>query len=252
MIEKENLVVCSVYNEEATLRKFCRKLRRCYSQDVLFVDDGSTDKGKDFLVNIIDERTFLIRHPERKGYGAALLSGFKFSLQRGYKRIVTIDTDLQHNPEHLPAFLRELIEYEVVLGSRYIRIDKYLEVPRERMIINRYIARMIKLLFSVNFTDPFCGYRGYRDTFLNRVYFRENSYGIGLEILLEIVRTKTSFKEIPIEVIYFNCQRKFLDGLAHPKQRLLYYLEVITRKKKDIENEPRETFSFLRDKFMEV
>lgn len=239
MIEKENLVVCSVYNEESSLKEFYRKLRRYYSQDVLFVDDGSTDKGRDFLANIIDKRTFLIRHPERSGYGAALLSGFKFSLQRGYKRIVTIDTDLQHSSEHLPVFLKELIEYEVVLGSRYIRIDKYLEVPRTRLLINRYIAKIIKLLFSVNFTDPFCGYRGYKDTFLNRVYFRENSYGIGLEILLEIVRTKTSFKEIPIEVIYFNYQRKFLDGLDEPQQRLLYYLEVIARKKKDIENEEK-------------
>jgi len=239
---KENIVICPVYDEEDTIRQFYQDLRRYYDQDVLFVDDGSRDKSRDFLLRIKGENTLVIRHPQRYGYGAALLSGFKFAHDKGYKRIVTIDTDLQHNPERIPIFLRELFEFEVVLGSRYIRIDKYFEVPCKRLIINCYISQLIKTIFSTRFSDPFCGFRGYRDSFLRKAQLKEKSYGLSLEILLEIIRTETSFKELFVEAIYFKDVGKFLDGLDDPRRRLLYYLEVISRKKKQIINE-KEIFS---------
>ncbi len=233
-MKKENLVISPVYNEEKTLEEFHARLMRCYSQDVLFVDDGSSDKSGDFLSGIKDEKTFLITHRRRSGYGAALTSGFEFSLKEKYQRIVVIDVDLQHSPEHIPAFLRELFEVDVALGSRYIRIGSSLDVPRERLIINRYVTGLINLLFSASFTDPFCGYRAYRDSFLRKAHFTEKSYGLGIEIILELIRTKAPFKEIPVEAVYFDPSRVFLDGLNNPKERLFYYLEIIARKNKEM------------------
>ena len=230
-MSKESLVICPVYNEENTIEQFFKKLRKEYIQDVLFIDDGSTDKSKDFFLRQRNDRTFLLQHPERHGYGASLISGFRFSHKNGYEKILTIDVDFQHNPERIPQFLQELNEYEVILGSRYIRIDRYLHVPRTRLLINRYIARLINLLFSVNFSDPFCGFRGYRRSFLEKVNLEETSYGLAIEILLEVIRTKAFFKEIPVEVIYNNHSRKFLDGLDDPRRRLLHYLEVIACKR---------------------
>ena len=235
-MSKKSLVICPVYNEEGTIEQFFNKLRKEYTQDVLFVDDGSSDKSNDFLFGQRDGKTFLLRHPERRGYGASLISGFLFSLENQYKKILTIDVDFQHNPERIPQFLQELNKYEVILGSRYIRIDRYLQVPRTRLIINRYISRLINVLFSVNFSDPFCGFRGYRRSFLERANLEETSYGLAIEILLEVIRTKAFFQEIPVEVIYNNNSRKFLDGLDDPCRRLLYYLEVIAcRKEKTVQ-----------------
>ena len=143
---KKNLVVCPVYNEQETIGLFYQNLRKHYHQDVLFIDDGSIDESRDFVVAVKDKDTFVIQHPSRYGYGAALLSGFGFALQRDYERIITIDVDLQHDPIHISAFFRALLECEVVLGSRYISIDKYLDVPRTRLLINRYIANLLKVL----------------------------------------------------------------------------------------------------------
>ncbi len=229
----ENLIICPVYNEQDTIRKFYQNLRKFYIQDAVFVDDGSTDQGRDYLFSVKSKDTFLIRHPERRGYGAALLSGFRFSLERGYKKVITIDVDLQHNPEHIPRFLCELEDQEVVLGSRYIWKDTYQDVPPARLAINTYISKLIYQLFSVHFTDPFCGYRGYRDSFLKETDLNQASYGLGLEIILEIIRTKTPFNEIPIKAIYNNHLRKFLDGLDDHRTRLLYYLDVLSAKRID-------------------
>lgn len=236
-MEDKNLVICPVHNEEDTLPRFYSRLREYYMQDVLFVDDGSTDRSKDFLSKANGERTFLITHPRRLGYGAALISGFDFSLENDYSKVVTIDVDLQHDPKHIPVFLEELSRKEVVLGSRYIRIGGCAEVPRERLLINRYVSGLLKELFSMSFTDPFCGFRGYRYSFLEKARLEENSYGFGLEVVLEVIRTGARFRELPIEVIYLDYSRKFLDGLNPSRKRLLHYLEVISRKKKGIYNE---------------
>jgi dolichol-phosphate mannosyltransferase len=230
----ENLVICPVYNEQDTIKEFYHNLRNFYIHDVVFIDDGSNDRCKDFLLYVKSKKTFLIGHPERRGYGAALLSGFRFSLERGYKKIITIDVDLQHNPENIPLFLSELEEQEVVLGSRYIGTDIYLNVPGARLTINRYVSKLIGQLFSVHFTDPFCGFRGYRETFLKKANLSHTSYGLGLEIILEIIRTKTPFKEIPIKAVYNNHLRKFLDGLEDPRTRLLYYLDILSDKKMEM------------------
>ena len=233
----KSLVICPIYNEQETIEEFYQDLRNYYRQDVLLVDDGSTDRSQEFLLNIKDKNTFVQRHPLRCGYGTALISGFKFALENGYRRIVTIDVDLQHRPEHIYVFLRALLEWEVVLGSRYIKISDTLDVPRVRLIINRYISGLIEELFSVRFTDPFCGFRGYRDSFLKKIFLREKSYGVATEILLEILRTQTSFGEVPIEAIYFKDGRQFLDDLDDPRKRLLHYLRVISEKRKELANE---------------
>ena len=229
---EKNLVVCPVYNEVKTIEAFLENLRKHYRGDVLFVDDGSSDRGKEALAKAEGPATFLLRHPRRRGYGQALLSGFDFALKQGYAKVVTLDADLQHNPKHIAAFLSGLRDYELVLGSRYIRIDRYFAVPRTRLVINRYICGVLKVLFSLTVTDAFCGYRGYRDSFLKKAVLTEQSYGLALEILLEAAEKQVSFTEIPIEAIYFNTPRRFQDGLDDPRLRLSYYLEVIARKQR--------------------
>jgi len=226
-----NLALCPVYNERDFLEKFYARLRAHYDGDVLFVDDGSTDGSGQILRQMCDQGTLLLRHPARIGYGAALRSGFECALKNNYEKIVTLDADLQHDPGEIAIFLRMLAEYEVVLGSRYMRGVARTDAPPERIVINRYISGLMRVLFSVAYTDPFCGFRGYRGSFLKKVRLRENGYGLGLEILIELVRTATPFREIPVEAIYVNSQRAFLDGLDDPRRRLLYYLDIVSQKR---------------------
>jgi len=239
-MDEKKLIICPVYNEESTLTEFYKRLRENYSKDVLFVDDGSKDKTPELLSGLKDSDTYMISNPYRKGYGAALIKGFDYALDKGYERIVTIDADLQHDPKHIPSFFDELSKKDVILGSRYMISDKYPEVPRERLFINRYIVRQIERMFSVYFSDPFCGYRGFRNSFLEKTVLNETSYGFSLEVLLEIIRTNTAFQEIPVEVIYLDDTREFLDGLDDPNRRLIYYLDVMSWKLKKMEGVKHE------------
>ena len=101
----------------------------------------------------------------------------------------------------------------------------------------------VRVLFSTRFSDPFCGFRGYRPSFLNKITLQEESYGLSLEILLEIIKSKTPFGEVPVEAIYLDYSREFLDGLSHPRERLLHYLQVISRKRRRMSDEEK-TFNY--------
>lgn len=235
------LLISPVYNEISYLEEFYNQVRRYYKGDILFIDDGSSDGSGNFLKELKnkDKNIYLIIHPSREGYGASLIEGFNYLVREKYDYAVTMDADGQHNPAHLPDFWRELMKNEVVLGSRYLNNTRSLKVPLDRFVINRYLSSLLDLLFNIKFTDPFCGYRGYRVSFLEKAKLKEKGYGLGLEIILEIIRLKSIFKEIAVELIYNNPERKFLDGLDNPKKRLLYYLEIIEKKKKEMEYEPQ-------------
>ena len=234
----DTLIISPVYNESSTLKHFLRRLRESYKDDLLIVDDGSTDDSREIIQSLECENTSAISHTERCGYGCALQTGFDFAMKNGYNRIITMDTDLQHNPERAPHFFEKLNEYDVVLGSRYMNPGDISHVPPERYCINRRIANLFDRLFSVKFSDPFCGYRGFSRKFLEKAEFEIPGYGFALETLTEMIRTGVTFTEITVELIYLDDDRIFMDGLDNRVERYKYYLEVIYHKRKKMyENE---------------
>ncbi|MBD3263700.1 MAG: glycosyltransferase [Candidatus Omnitrophica bacterium] len=242
----KSLVICPVYNEASTLAAFYNAIRSFYKGDILFIDDGSKDGSFPIIQGIEDKRKKFIRLSSRKGYGSVLLMGFRFALRGEYEKVVTIDTDLQHNPLHLPVFMEKLEYYRVVSGSRYLRAnpkDIAENVPPERLIINRQVSKLISILFGFQSSDPFCGFRGYRRSFLEKVDLKEKSYGFALEVLLEIIRLDVSFFEIPVEVIYKDKNRQFLDGLEDPEKRFFYYLDIILKKYEVLRSKKEESFN---------
>jgi dolichol-phosphate mannosyltransferase len=235
---KDAVVVCPVYNESSHLAAFLERFREHCSLDALFINDGSVD-GSECIIesaaSSMDGRIEILNHTTRRGYGAALKTGFEVALCRGFKKVITIDADLQHRPEDIGAFLAALDRFDVVLGTRYMRSVETFRPPRSRYLINRYISRMIEKFSGVAFSDPFCGFRAYRSSFLRRIRLEEQSYGICLEMLLEIIRVQSGYSELPIELIYVDSTRVFLDGLDDPLKRLDYYRNVIRRRFDSIE-----------------
>lgn len=236
-VEDKRLIISPVYNEAETILPFLESLRKTYNDDLLLVNDGSTDTSSRIIQSVNDKNIISISHEKRQGYGAALISGFNFALNNGYTCVLTMDTDLQHNPESAPLFFEMLQKFDVVLGSRYMNPGDLSHVPTERYQINRRVAGIIEILFSVRFSDPFCGYRGFRKDFLEYAEFEFPGYGFALETLTEIIRTGASFVEIPVELIYFDNDRTFMDGLNDPCIRYQYYLDVLYHKRKRLYEE---------------
>src|SRR5438309_8933771 len=96
------LTAIPVYNEERHLEEVLHEVRR-YSPDILVVNDGSTDRTGQLLAR--QEGLRVITHPHNRGYGAALISAFRYALQLDCDVLVTMDCDGQHEPARIPVLL---------------------------------------------------------------------------------------------------------------------------------------------------
>jgi glycosyltransferase involved in cell wall biosynthesis len=100
------LIVIPAFNEAGRVGTVVRDVRRALpGADVLVVDDGSSDTtGREAR----DAGAALLPLPMNLGYGAALQTGYKYAVRRGYQVIGQIDGDGQHKAEYFPQMLAEL------------------------------------------------------------------------------------------------------------------------------------------------
>src|SRR6202790_2712736 len=121
-------IVVPIHNEEPCilplydrLTAVLEKLRKPY--EILFVDDASTDRSFDLLANLVetDPRLKVIRLRRNFGQTAALSAGFD---EAQGSIVVSLDGDLQHDPEDIPALLAKIEEgYDIASGWRKDRVD---------------------------------------------------------------------------------------------------------------------------------
>jgi dolichol-phosphate mannosyltransferase len=90
---------------------------------VLVVDDNSPD-GTGALAEELSQknpRIHVLHRQQKNGLGKAYLAGFAWGLSHGWDVLCEMDADYSHNPNYLPDFWRLLQDYDVVIGSRYVK-----------------------------------------------------------------------------------------------------------------------------------
>jgi dolichol-phosphate mannosyltransferase len=201
-----------------------------YSQEVLVVDDGSSDGTSEALAARDD--IHVVRHSSNQGYGAALCSAFRFALDRGYDLLVTIDCDGQHQPQLIPRFIETLVEQnaDIVSGSRYLRkFPGDSEPPPERQRINRVITEEVNLRLGLQLTDAFCGFKAYRVPVLAKFRLTDPGYAMPLELWVQAVHFGLKIVEVPVPLVYLDEERSFGGALDRAETRLGIYRQVLER-----------------------
>jgi dolichol-phosphate mannosyltransferase len=219
------LTAIPVYNEAPRLLKVLDEVRR-YADDILIVNDGSTDGTSAILESQSDLR--VISHPSNRGYGAALISAFDYAVSHDVDVLITMDCDGQHEPSRISVLLEAIGDADIVSGSRYLRdFRQDTPAPVDRRRINYQITQEINELFGLNLTDAFCGFKAYRTSALCRLHITETGWGMPLQLWVQAARLGLRIKEVGVPRVYLDPNRAFGDVLDDPSERLAYYHRVL-------------------------
>jgi len=226
------LTALPVYNEAAHIQPVLTEVRK-YSQDILVVDDGSTDGTLDCLADL--SATRVVRHPKNRGYGAALASAFDFAIEHAFDVLVTIDCDGQHEPRLIPELSREIAPddsemLDLVSGSRYLKtLGQNTRPPADRRRINSRITQLLNDRLKWNLTDAFCGFKAYRVDSLRKLQITEPGYAMPLQLWVQAKKLDWRIVEFPVPLVYLDESRSFGGSLDDADHRMAYYHEVFER-----------------------
>ena len=223
------LTALPVYNEVRHVSSVLRGVLSCVD-DVLVVDDGSTDGTGDILDQFPEVQ--VCRHRPNRGYGAALLSAFEWAQRYNYDVLVTMDCDGQHQP----TFIREIAalvddEYapvEMVSGSRYLReFVGDSSAPPERRQINSRITACLNEKLGLRITDAFCGFKAYRVSALADLDITIPGYAMPLQLWVQAASLGWRISEFAVPRIYLDEARSFGGSLDDAAIRLAHYRSVL-------------------------
>ena len=222
-----HILAIPVYNEERYVAGVLAEAR-LYSQQILVIDDGSTDRTRALLGKERDLK--VITHSHNLGYGRSLADAFDYAQHRGYEWLITMDGDEQHEPSHLPEFLSAAArdQADIISGTRYPngRRDGAAFVPADRREINRRITKLLNETLGLGITDAFCGFKAYRVATLKQLRITVPDYAMPIQFWIQAARAKLRVAELPVRLIYKDPTRCFGGVLDDPVTRLRHYLDV--------------------------
>lgn len=155
-------VVIPLYNEEENVPVLHERLSPVLEKlsddyEIIYVDDGSTDRTLEILESLQKKDRHIVVLSLRRNFGqtAAFAAGFDFA--RG-DVIITMDADLQNDPEDIPRLLELIKEYDLVSGWRKERKDPFFSRRLPSMVANWLISKVT----GVRLHDYGCSLKAYR------------------------------------------------------------------------------------------
>jgi glycosyltransferase involved in cell wall biosynthesis len=203
-LENKNNIAAVIpfFNENKTIYQIVINTLK-YVDCVIAVDDGSTD---DSSSKIIENRDIiLLKINVNRGKGFALREGLNEGVKKGYTQIITIDADLQHNPDEIPLLINELNNFDIVIGNR---LNNLVNMPLQRIMSNKITSFFLSLKTGKKIIDSQCGFRAYKAEVIKNCKTVTNGYEAESEILIKASRKDYKIGFTDISTIYGNEESK--------------------------------------------
>ena len=230
---KKIVVVMPAYNAEKTLRKTYKEIPHEYIDDVIMVDDYSSDKTVQ-IANELNIKTFI--HRENRGYGANQKTCYSEALKLGADVVVMLHPDYQYTPNLLVAMasLVAIGQYDVVLGSRVLSEGALKGgMPLYKYISNRMLTFIQNILLNKKLSEYHTGYRAFSKKVLETLPLNENSddFVFDNQMLAQIFFFNFTIGEISCPTKYFedassiNFRRSIKYGVGVLRTSIEYRLQ---------------------------
>lgn len=231
----KTLLAIPVYNEQRYVQGVLDEVRR-FTQNILVIDDGSTDNTPLMLAR---QPVEVIRHSRNRGYGRSLIDAFRWAQCYSFDWLITMDCDQQHEPASLPDFYAAINHdvADVISGSRYLGSEVCgAPPPADRRTINASLTGRMNKYLGLKITDTFCGYKAYRVSAIKKLRLDEEGYAFPLQFWVQAAAHDLHVIEVPIRLIYNDTERSFGGPLDDPDRRMTYYNTVLARELAKFEN----------------
>jgi glycosyltransferase involved in cell wall biosynthesis len=215
-------VVLPAYNAGRTLEATFREIPSGLANDVILVDDASTDDTLEVARKL---KIFAVAHNQNKGYGGNQKTCYRVALERGADIVIMLHPDYQYSPKLLPAMASMLCSglFDVVLGSRILGVSA-LEggMPRYKYAANRALTLAQNILLGRKLSEYHTGYRGFTRAVIEALPLARNSddFVFDSQMLAQAIYAGFRIGEISCPAKYFpeassiNFRRSVTYGLG--------------------------------------
>lgn len=201
------ILIAPAYNEERKIGEVVRRVPRDVVDEVLVVDDGSTD-GTAAMAE--EQGASVLRLGSVKGVGHAIRSGFDVATRRGFDIVVVIAGNNKDSPEEIPRLLDPICDdgCDFVIGSRFLAGGSYGgDMPRYRRVATRFHPWLVSLLCGRRITESTNGFRAMKVSILDdrRIDLHRSwldQYELEVYLLMKLLRLGYRVREVPCTKIY--------------------------------------------------
>ncbi len=230
------IIIIPTLNEEKNILKIVKRIFKVNnSYQILFIDDGSTDRSQTIIKDLNQKykKIKYIFRTNKTGIGSAHKTAIKFCYKRKFDFIITMDADGTHNPNKIPQMLKLMKKQNlhVVNTSRFVIKHSLPGWPIVRKIMTYTRHYLIKFFLNMEY-DASGAFRLYNTKFVkisNILLAKDNRYAFFWESLYILKMKKNKINEIPISLpyrVYGSSKMRFSDILNS-----FLYLIIISFKK---------------------
>lgn len=217
-----SLVIIPTYNEAENITRLIPDvIGQAPNIDVLVVDDNSPDGTAGLVREMMktDYRIHVLDRPRKMGLGTAYVRGFKFAIEQGYDYVFEMDADFSHSPREIPNFLKKILQYDLVLGSRYVNGVRVLNWPMRRLLLSYSANVYTQIITGLPVHDATGGFKCFRRSVLEAIDLdKVKSNGYAFQIEMSFKAWKKGFRIAEIPIIFLDRR----SGVSKMSRKIVY------------------------------
>ncbi len=191
-------VILPAYNEIQTIEEILRRVKAVnLANEIVVVDDGSTDGTREYLSSVKDPLIRVILHEKNQGKGAAVRTGIKAATG---DVVLIQDADLEYDPREYPHLLRPIEEgiADVVYGSRFLGGARR-PILYWNMVANKLLTFMTNILYNNILSDMETGYKVFKRDLIKDIPLHARRFDFEPEFTAKVLKRKYRIYEVPID-----------------------------------------------------